>query len=72
MSKPLSCKILQNLEAGEWSTDRVPSLATGELAPERAQRAGITLFGAAEPHPVVEKLEGLDRRWSSSTKYRTT
>jgi DNA mismatch repair protein MutS len=55
-------EILQNLEAGEWSADRVPSLAPGELAPERAQRVGeqITLFGAAQPHPVVDRLKRLD------------
>ncbi len=55
-------EILQNLEAGEWDADRVPSLAPGELAPERAQRVAeqITLFAAAQPHPLVEKLEGLD------------
>ncbi|MGH7589183.1 MAG: DNA mismatch repair protein MutS, partial [Gemmatimonadota bacterium] len=54
-------EILANLEEGEWSTDNVPSLAPGALAPEPARRSTdqMTLFGEAEPHPMVEELRSL-------------
>jgi DNA mismatch repair protein MutS len=55
-------EILANLEAGEWSTDNVPSLAPGALAPEPARRSRdqMTLFGEHEPHPMVEEFAALD------------
>ncbi|MGH7564312.1 MAG: DNA mismatch repair protein MutS, partial [Gemmatimonadota bacterium] len=55
-------EILANLEAGEWSTDNVPSLAPGALAPEPARRPHdqITLFGEPEPHPMVKDLHALE------------
>jgi DNA mismatch repair protein MutS len=53
-------EILANLEAGEWSPDHVPTLASGQLAPEGAQGspAQMTLFGS--PHPLIEELADLD------------
>jgi DNA mismatch repair protein MutS len=56
-------EILANLEAGEWSADQVPTLATGELAPKAAQgpSAQISLIAAeAKPDPLVEALSELD------------
>ncbi|MBW3661185.1 MAG: sigma 54-interacting transcriptional regulator [Gemmatimonadetes bacterium] len=55
-------EILQNLEAGEWSADQVPSLAPGELAPEGAQRAGeqMSLFGGTESHPMLKAFDSLN------------
>ncbi|HET6341710.1 MAG TPA: DNA mismatch repair protein MutS [Gemmatimonadota bacterium] len=55
-------EILANLEAGEWSPDHLPSLAPGALAPEPARRSQdqMTLFGEAEPHPMVESYRRLD------------
>ena len=55
-------EILRNLEEGEWSADQVPSLAPGELAPEAAQRGAeqTSLFGATEPHPMVDEYEDLN------------
>jgi DNA mismatch repair protein MutS len=56
-------EILANLEAGEWSADQVPTLATGELAPEAAQGppAQITLIAAeSKSDPLVESLRELD------------
>lgn len=39
-------EILENLEAGEWSADRVPARGEGELAPEgvRGVAEQMTLF----------------------------
>jgi DNA mismatch repair protein MutS len=56
-------EILANLEAGEWSADQLPTLATGELAPRAAQgpSAQITLIASESPvHPVIEALRELD------------
>jgi DNA mismatch repair protein MutS len=57
-------EILANLEAGEWSADQVPTLATGELAPEAAQGppAQMTLLSAdaEDQHPIVGELRKLE------------
>jgi DNA mismatch repair protein MutS len=56
-------EILANLEAGEWSADQVPTLATGELAPEAAQgpASQMTLIAAGpQLHPLLKALRDVD------------
>lgn len=49
-------EILANLEAGEWSADQIPTLASGVLAPEAAKGppSQMNLFGPH--HPLIDEL----------------
>ncbi len=55
-------EVLANLEEGEWSSEHVPSLAPGPLAPEPARRSQdqMTLFAEPGPHPFVEEFASLE------------